>query len=86
MENSPVKKWDNAYLEYVERMAKVNRLYGDYHKLLYKYNKDRYQEFIAIQENNLILHNFLRKANHVISLVLADEGEPNVNLSIEGLK
>ena len=55
MDHDIIDSWDNTYLEYIERMAKIEELRHDNHLLLYEYNKNHYLKFVSLKENNIIL-------------------------------
>lgn len=63
-----VSSWDNSYRIYIERMADIEEHVEVTRTTLYKkYNKDMFERYCSNIENLIILENFLRKANFLIS-------------------
>jgi guanylate kinase len=61
--------WDNSYRNYIERMADIQENVELTRTTLYqKYNKEMFDQYCSKIENLIILENFLRKANLLISI------------------
>jgi len=62
-----VSSWDNAYRNYIERMADIEEHVELDRTTLYKnYNKEMFEQYSSNIENLIILENFLRKSNYLL--------------------
>lgn len=71
-----LKSWDNNYRKYIERMSEVETHCVKARGLLYKhYNKGEFDLYTSISENLIILENFLRKSNFLISTAVGGQDQ-----------
>lgn len=83
-----VSSWTNEHRLYVERMSIVQKLLDANRTLLYdNYNKENFKEFRQSTENLIILENFLRKSNQLITNAsTSDMSKAATGALIENLK
>lgn len=63
-----INSWDNAYRNYIERLSDIDKNVGIARSTLYdRYNKDVYEQFTSNLDNLIILENFLRKSNSLVT-------------------
>lgn len=73
-----LSSWENNYRKYIERMSDVDNHSSLARVLLYSsYNKVKFDEFTSVSENLIILENFLRKSNFLISTAVGGQEQQN---------
>lgn len=63
-----ISSWENSYRNYIERLSDIEKYVELARSTLYEnYNKDIFTKYTSFIENLIILENFLRKSNSLIT-------------------
>lgn len=72
-DQNPLSFDNHPRKDYIERMAKIQKLCTSARDLLYTYNKERLMAFIQSRENLIILENFLKLLHQNITINNGEE-------------